>query len=367
VSLDGPSSGGQPDGAGTITAVIVSYDTEPDEIRATLDSLLAQTRAPAEILIVDNGAGGPIARELRGYAAELRTIASGANLGYNAAVNLAAANSNCDYLLCLNPDARAEAGCIEQLASVSDADATIALAGAQILLEDGLTRNAGANPLHPTGISPSGGYGEPREQGPPRDVAVVSGACCLMRRASLLALGGLVEELFLYYDDVDLAWRARIAGMRVVYCPAAVVRHDYEFARRGRKWFFLERNRVFGVLSNYEARTLILLSPLLVVCEIGLLAVATRSGWLKQKLASYGSLLALRRRLLSQRRAVKASRQRTDVELLELFTDRLDSALLSARATALANAVCVPYLLVLRRLLRPASPGLRPSGRAAQD
>lgn len=340
--------------ASTITAVIVSYDTELEEICAAVDSLLTQTRTPTDILIVDNGACGLLAQKLRGYAPEVRTIASGSNLGYNAAVNLAAANSSGDYLLCLNPDARAEAGCMEQLAAVADSDAQIALVGAQIMLEDGVICNAGANPLHPTGISPSGGYGEPREQGCPRDVAVVSGACCLIRRTSFLALGGLVEELFLYYDDVDLAWRARIAGMRVVYCPAAVVRHSYEFARRGRKWFFLERNRVFSVLANYEARTLILLSPLLVVSEIGLLAVATRSGWLKQKLSSYGSLLALRGRLLSQRRAVKASRQRTDVELLDLFEDRLDSALLPRRATALANAVCVPYLRLLRNLLRPA-------------
>lgn len=353
---------GGPGGASTITAVIVSYDSKPEEIRTAVDSLLSQTRAPTEILILDNGDGGLLAQKLRGYAPEVRTIASGSNLGYNAAVNLAAAGASGDYLLCLNPDARAEAGCVEQLAAVADVDARIALVGAQILLEDGVTRNAGANPVHPTGISPSGGYGEPRERGRPRDVAVVSGACCLIRRASFLELGGHVEELFLYYDDVDLAWRARIAGMRVVYCPAAAVRHGYEFARRGRKWFFLERNRVFSVLANYEARTLILLSPLLVMSEIGLLAVAARGGWLGQKLASYRSLLALRGRLLRQRRAVKSSRRRTDVQMLDLFQDRLDSALLPRRATALANAACIPYLRLLRGLLRPASPDPRISG-----
>jgi GT2 family glycosyltransferase len=363
VSAARPSDRNGSGGANTITAVIVSYDTEPQEIRAAVDSLLAQTRAPAEILIVDNGADGLLASQLCGYAPGVRTIASGSNLGYNAAVNLAAANASGDYLLCLNPDAHAEAGCAEQLAAVADSDAQIALVGAQILLEDGITRNAGANPLHPTGISPSGGYGEPREQGRPRDVAVVSGACCLIRRASFLELGGHVEELFLYYDDVDLAWRARIAGMRVVYCPAAVVTHGYEFARRGRKWFFLERNRVFSVLVNYEARTLILLSPLLALSEIGLLAVAARNGWLKQKLSSYGSLFALRGRLLNQRRAVQASRRRADVELLDLFEDRLDSALLPRAATALANAACVPYLRLLRGLLRSASAHPWASGR----
>src|SRR5437879_6566940 len=80
------------------------------------------------------------------------------------------------------PDAHAEPECLEQLVAVADSDREILMVGAQILLSDGVTRNAGANPLHPTGISPAGGYGEPRETGEPRDVAVVSGACCLFRR-----------------------------------------------------------------------------------------------------------------------------------------------------------------------------------------
>ena len=52
--------------------------------------------------------------------------------------------------------------------------------------------------------------GEPREDGPPRDVAVASGAALLVRRAAFEQLGGYHPSCFLYYDDVDLAWRARL-------------------------------------------------------------------------------------------------------------------------------------------------------------
>jgi GT2 family glycosyltransferase len=339
-------------GITTITAAIVRYDDEPEEIRAVVDGLLAQKRAPAEILVVDNGPDGSLAEDLDGYASGVTAIAPGANLGYTAAVNLAAEHARGDYLVCLNPDAHAEPDCLEKLAAVADSDARIALVGAQILLEDGLTRNAGANPLHPTGISPSGSYGEPRETGEPRDVAVVSGACCLIRRSALAALGGFVDEFFLYYDDVDLAWRARIAGMRVVYCPDAVVTHRYEFARRERKWFYLERNRLFGVLANYESRTLLFLSPLLLATELGVLAVAAHDGWLSQKLNGYRSLFAMRGLLRAQRRTVRRSRRRGDAELLELVDDRFDSALLPARSAAVANACGVPYMRLVRRHLR---------------
>lgn len=336
----------------TITAVVVRYDNTLQEIRTVVDSLLSQTRAPAEILVVDNGSDGVLAEGLQGYDPCVTLIAPGTNLGYTAAVNLAAERAKGDYLLCLNPDARADPDCLARLAAVADRDASIALVGAQILLEDGLTCNAGANPLHPTGISPAGGYGEPREEGEPRDVAVVSGACCLIRRSAMLALDGFVEEFFLYYDDVDIAWRARIAGMRVVYCPDAIATHGYEFGRRKRKWFHLERNRLFSVFANYEARTLLLLSPLLLATELGVVAVAARGGWLSQKLESYRSLFGLRRLLLAQRRAVHESRRRGDAELFDLVNDRFDSALLPARSAALANACGVPYMRLVRRHLR---------------
>jgi GT2 family glycosyltransferase len=347
----------------TITAVLVSYDESPQQLGVAVDSLLAQTRAPTEILIIDNSADGSSAKSVRGYADEIKVIEPGSNLGYAPAINLAAARASGEYLLTLNPDAQVEAECLERLAAVADSDPQILLVGAQVLLEDGVTRNAGANPMHPTGISPAGGYGKPRETGELRDVAVVSGACCLIRREAFVRLGGFVDEFFVFYDDPDMGWRALIAGMRVVYCPDAIALHGYDFGRRGkRKWFLLERNRLFSVLTNYEARTLALLSPLLIATELGLLGVAAYGRWLPQKLETYASVLSLRKRLMEQRRAVQASRRRSDAEVLELFEDRMDSALLPPPGPALANAVWVPYMRLVRLLLRVTAPRSRESG-----
>ncbi len=343
----------RPAQAGTISAVLVCYDESPEQIRSALASLLAQSRAPLEVLVVDNTGKGTYARELSDAPDAVRVLEAGANIGYSPAINLAAEHARGDYLVTLNSDAHVQEGCLERLAEVADSDRSILLAGAQILLEDGVTRNAGANPLHPTGISPAGGYGEPRERGAPRDVACVSGACCLIRREAFLGLGRFVEEFFIFYDDPDMGWRALIAGMRVVFCPEAIAIHGYEFARRASiKWFYLERNRVFSVLANYEARTLLLLSPLLIATEIGLLGVAAYGGWLSQKLRSFASVFALRKRIAEQRAAVQATRKRSDAEVLELFDVRMDSALLPPPGPALANALWVPYVALVRPLLR---------------
>jgi GT2 family glycosyltransferase len=336
----------------TIAAVIVCYDEDPEQIQAAVDSLRAQTRPPVEIVIIDNGPGGRLAASLAGYAAEVTAIESGRDGGYGRAVNIAATMVSADYLMCLNPDARAQPDCLEHMASVADRDRLVAVVGAQVLLGDGEKRNAGANPLHPTGISPSGGYGQPREHGGTRDVIVVSGACMLLRRSLFLKLGGFIEDFFLYYEDVNLGWRAFLAGMRVVYCPTATVVHNYEFGGRPQKWFWLERNRLFSVLENYGPQTLFLLAPLLIATEIGLLAVAAANGWLREKLRAYGALLSARNRLAAWRRTVQASRQRSDAEVLRYMDDRLDSALLPPSGVWVANLFCVPYMWFVRRVLR---------------
>jgi GT2 family glycosyltransferase len=335
-----------------VTAVIVCYDEPPEEVGAAVDSLLAQTQPPREILIIDNGPDGRLAQHLQDRSDVVEGVATRSNLGFRAGISLAASRASGDYLLVLNPDARAEAACVERLTAVAVADPDIAIVGAQILLEDGQTINAGDNPLHPTGISTSGHYGEPREHGRPRDVAGVSGACWMIRRSAFHELGGFVDELFLYYEDTDLSWRAHIAGMRVVYCPEAVVVHGYEFGRRGRKWFLLERNRLFCVLANYEGRTLLALAPLLLATEAGLLVVSALGGWLGHKLRAYVSLVRLRPRLLARRGAVQSMRRRTDAELFPYFSDRLGSPFLPARGVALANFFCVPYMRIVRRLAR---------------
>lgn len=334
----------------TVSAVIVCYDEPAAELRAAIDGLMSHARTPDEVLLVDNG-GGRLAGELAGHHPLLDTIVPCENLGYPPAVNVAAARATGDFLLCLNPDADAETGCLQRLVATAETDPAIALVGAQILLSDHKTRNAGANPVHPIGISPSGGYGLPRDDGGPRDVLAVSGACCLIRREAFLEVGGFVDEFFLYYDDVDIGWRMNIAGYRVVYEPRAAVSHDYVFGRRGKKWLYLERNRLFSVLANYQPRTLTLLMPLLVLSEAGLIAVAGLQGWLPEKLAAYRSIWSLRFRVREQRRAVARARCRSDAELFGLFDIRLDSALIPRAGALLANTVCVPFLRCVRRLM----------------
>jgi GT2 family glycosyltransferase len=345
-----------------VTVVLVSY-ASPQATAKAARSVLDQSLTPCEVLIVDNDADGGAARAAE-MPSEVRILHPGSNLGYTGAVNLAASEARGDWLFCLNPDAIASEDCLERLLEAVDGP-DVAIVGAQVLLPDGRI-NAGENPISITGISWSGGYGHPREHGPARDTAAVSGAALLVRRDWFADVGGLCPFFFLYVDDTDLAWRIRLSGGRVRYCPEAVVVHDYEFDKGAQKWFYLERNRAWALLSNLQLRTLLLLAPVLLGTEAVVLARAAREGWLRQKLRAWGSVLAQAPALLRWRRRVQAARSVPDGRVLALFVGGMDTDLLDADVPGWVDAALEHYRRLVLRLLgwpeRGAAPVCR-SGR----
>ena len=102
-----------------------------------------------------------------------------------------------------------------------------------------------------------------RPTGPPYEITCGSGASLLVPRARFEEVGGFWDELFLYAEDTDLSWRLRLAGLRILACPAARSEHAYEFGRNPEKYFHLERNRLLVLSANYETATLVRLAPLL--------------------------------------------------------------------------------------------------------
>lgn len=336
----------------TVSAVVVAYSDPPAALRA-VQSLLDQDRPPTEVLVVDNDPDGRTAAALRERRpAGVRVVAEGQNVGYTRAVDRAAAAAGGDWLFLLNPDAEAEPGCLRLLLEAGS-DPDVAVVGAQVLLPDGRV-NAGDNPINLAGLSWSGGYGQAREHGPPRDTAGVSGAALMVRRAVFAELGGLCPDFFLYQDDADLCWRARLAGWRVRYCPEAAVTHDFEFQRGSRKWFYLERNRHWALLCNLAPLSLVLLAPLLAATELVVTARAASEGWLGAKARGWVSVVRNAGRIARWRRAVQGRRRRPDAQVLAGFrgameTDLIESGLL-ARANPLLEGYRRAVLAILGRL-----------------
>jgi GT2 family glycosyltransferase len=327
----------------SLSVVIVAYRSG-----AALERCLRSLPLDVEVLVVDNGGtDGAFVHE------PVHLLEPGQNLGFAAGCNLGAAEASGDVLVFLNPDTVVAPGALAALgATLEERDVGIAMARLRLLDRPELL-NSGGNVLHITGLAWAGGYGEPAEGlTTAREVAFPSGAAMAIRAELFRELGGFTEELFMYMEDLELGWRARLQGLRVVVEPQADVYHDYEYARHEGKSYLLERNRLVFVLSAFSLRLLLLLSPLLASTELAMLLVAARGGWLRAKLAGWGWCARNSRWLLHHRRQTQSLRRVRDRELAGFLTARLDPGMLELPPfVRFANPLVEAYWALARRAL----------------
>ena len=333
-----------------VSVVVVAYRSGRALARC-LDSLAGQD-ADVETIVVDNGAlDGEVTRA--GARDGVQVVSPAGNVGFAAGCNAGARVATGETLVFLNPDTVAANGAIDALASTLD-DPAVGIAMARLRLMDSPTLlNSGGNVVHVAGFAWVGGYGEPVETAAElRDVPFASGAALAVRSDTFRALGGFTEELFLYGEDLELAWRARMHGLRVVMNPRADVFHDYNFERNAAKRYFLERNRLVFVLSSFSGRLLWLLAPVLLAAELATAALALREHWLKQKLRAWGWILGHPRWLRRHRRETQALRQVPDRDLAPYLTAVLDPTAISAPGVVTAcNRLMAGYWRLARRAL----------------
>jgi GT2 family glycosyltransferase len=280
-------------------------------------------------------------------------VSPGRNLGFAAGCNEGARHATGDVLVLLNPDTVVAPGALSELVRPLE-DPAIGIVSARLrLLDRPEILNSAGNEVHVTGIAWAGLYGEPAEAvAEPRDVAFPTGAAMAIRRDLFEELGGFTEELFMYQEDLELGWRVRLRGLRVVVNPAADVYHEYEFGRNPGKHYLLERNRLVFVLSSYSPRLLLLLSPVLISTEAAMLVLALKEGWARDKVAGWGWLLRNAGWLRRHRRETQRLRRVRDRELAPYLSGVVAPAMIPVPSPVRAiNPLVARYWSLVKKVL----------------
>jgi GT2 family glycosyltransferase len=304
------------------------------------------------MIVVDNGGGGPEIEDASGRSG-VQVVSPGRNLGFAAGCNAGALSATGDALVFLNPDTVLAPGALEGLvAPLEDPEIGVVSARLRLLDQPELLNSAG-NEVHVTGIAWAGLYGQPASAvGELRDVAFPTGAAMAIRRRLFEELGGFTEELFMYQEDLELGWRVRLLGLRVVVNPAADVYHEYEFGRNPGKQYLLERNRLVFVLSSYSPKLLLLLSPVLVSTEAAMLGLALKEGWARDKLAGWGWLLRNVGWLRRHRRETQRLRRVEDRELARFLSAVIAPAMIPVPSPVRAiNPLVAKYWSLVKKAL----------------
>jgi GT2 family glycosyltransferase len=310
-----------------VLAVVVTHDPGA-WLERTLDSLADQDYPRLTVLVVDVGSDLDPTSRVTAVLPDATVRRVPGDVGFGAAVNEALdALAGTPFLLVCHDDVALDPSAVRLLieeAYRSNAGVVgpklVNADDPHVLLEVGRAIDRYGAPH--TGIEP--GELDQEQHDAVRDVFYVSSATMLVRADLFRELGGFDPAAYPGTEDLDLCWRGRLAGARVLVAPDARVRHRQAASERGREdpvtVRAVARNRVRTVLTCYSSWSLVRVVPVglvLAVGEAGLSVVTRRRGRARAALGAWWSNLRRFGTVRRRRRKVQARRRIHDSELRE--------------------------------------------------
>lgn len=226
-----------------------------------LDALRKQSFQDFEVILADDASTDDSVAFVETEYPEVRILVNRRNLGFAATVNRAADAARGRMLVLLNNDTEPEADWLAELAKAACAQPDAAIITSKILLFDDRTK------LHTAGDQ-LGVDGLPRNRGVWQedrgqfdgDTEVFSGCggAMAVRKDVWQSLGGFDEDFWMYLEDVDLGFRARLLGWKAVFAPAARVYHHVSSSGGDTlASYYVGRNTLWTIAKNMPAGVLL--------------------------------------------------------------------------------------------------------------
>ena len=303
-----------------VAVIIVNYNGGA-MLERCIEALGRQTFRDFRTVVVDNASSDGSADGLEERHPGVELVRAGENLGFAAGNNLGVRHAaGAEWIALLNPDAYAAPDWLARLMQAA-ASSGFDFFGCRMRLADTPHLLDGtADVYHVSGLAWRRDHGAPVISGAARAEEIFGpcAAAALYRRADFEAVGGFDESYFCYFEDVDLAFRLRLAGLRCAYVPEAVVDH-VSSGISGRRSDFAtyhgHRNLVWTYVKDMPALLFWLYLPMHLVANLVAIVVCARRGQLRVVLRAKRDALAGLPRVLRARRAVQAQCRATPARL----------------------------------------------------
>ena len=254
------------------TIIVVTYNSARwlQRQRAALE---AQTETRFHLVVLDNASKGnqrPTAETLPDGA---DLIQSEINLGFAEGNNVGARGARSPYLVFLNPDALPAPDWLAVLIDTAERHPdAVAVGSTQVRLDSEHLFDGTGDVLHASGLAYGSNFGKPRVAAPPLgETFSACAAAMLVRRDAFEAVGGFDARYFCYFEDVDLGFRLRLDGGRILQSPDAIVAHAGGGATTGTAFagFHGARNRTWTFFKCMPAPLFWFMLPAhLVACAL---------------------------------------------------------------------------------------------------
>src|SRR3989338_9859960 len=242
-----------------------------------------------EVLVIDNASSDNSHKICKEKFERIYLIENKTNLGYCEGNNVGVQKASGEFIVILNPD------------TVVDSNWLNDLIVAYYIYGDGIYQPKFLTTTDHKILMSTGnmiqlfGFGYSRSKGEADKnqfenhelIGYASGTCLFTSSKIINKIGMFDPFLFAYHDDLDLGWRAIMMGLASRYVPKSIVYHPpegFSFKWTQFKYYLLERNRLYCILTHYSRTTLFKMLPALFLVEIAVSFFYLKKGMLTSKI-----------------------------------------------------------------------------------
>ena len=270
-----------------VSIIVLNYNAG-ELLLNCIDSVKKSIHANLEIIVVDNISSDDSQTKCKKKFPDIKLIQNNENLGYCGGNNVGIREAKGKFIVILNPDTILEPNSISELIFAYEKFGEGLYQPKILSLNEENTMQSTGNMLHVFG------FGFARDKGNKvtvhseeiEKIGYASGTCLFTSRKVLDKVGLLDEFLFLYHDDLDLAWRAAQIGINSYYVPKSKIYHaeSYSLKWSAKKFYWLERNRKYCLLTHYSKETYKKMKFSLILVDLFVWAFYFSKGFLGAKI-----------------------------------------------------------------------------------
>lgn len=270
-----------------LTVAIVTYNRAQLLDRCLETVYAACQRASHEIIVVDNGSRDATAELVRDKHPAVTLVVNAENVGLTHGVNQAIDLARGDYFLLLDSDTELDPDAVDTLLAFHAAHPEVGVAAPQLVYADGTEQGAAKAFPSPMAalfgrksvlrrLFPNNRFSRRylisaySRSDQPYEADSVSAACMLLKRQAIEQVGGMDEDFFVYWSDVDLCRRIKYAGWLVYVVPSARVVHleSQTVSKQSSQAIIGFHQGVYQYYRKHHARSA--LNPMRILALVGL-------------------------------------------------------------------------------------------------
>ena len=309
-----------------VSIIILNYNAGKLLLNC-IDSVFKSTYQNFEVIVVDNLSTDNSHVRCKEKFEKIQLIENKENLGYCEGNNIGIRNANGEFIIILNPDTIVEPNWLNHLMSAYNKFGEGLYQPKFFSLKEKLVIQSTGNMLHIFG------FGFARDKGKIDNEKIksiekinyASGTCLFTSKIVLDKIGLLDPFLFLYHDDLDLGWRAAHIGINSFYVPKSIIYHaeSYSMKWSSKKFYWLERNRKYCLLTHYSKETYAKMRLSLFLVDLCVWLFYLSKGFLGAKIKAELDIFRNRKFIKIRYNQLEKIKIVSDKELIKKFPDEI--------------------------------------------